>query len=95
MRQVPENGEILMLSNYRPDYWKNQPKLVTEIITAKDVEDADGAKEVMFKSTNELYLITRCKTHDQACGKFEWDYKKRLIEKPADDFPDWSMIITI
>ena len=63
VRKVPEDGEILMLSNYRPDYWKNQPKLVTKIITAQDVEDADGDKQVMFKSTNEIYIITRCKTY--------------------------------
>ena len=49
VRKVPEDGEILMLSNYRPDYWKNQPKLVTKIITAQDVEDADGDLQVMFK----------------------------------------------
>ena len=23
VKKVPEDGEILMLSNYRPDFWKN------------------------------------------------------------------------
>ena len=48
VKKVPEDGEILMLSNYRPDFWRNQPKLVTEIITAEDVKEADGDKQATF-----------------------------------------------
>ena len=94
VRKVPEDGEILMLSNYRPDYWKNQPKLVTKIITAQDVEDADGDMQVMFKSTNEIYIITRCHNYGSACGNFEFDYSKVELEKVEPDFPEWSMTVS-
>lgn len=73
-----------MLSNYRPDFWRNQPKLVTKIVTAKDVEEADGVMEVMFKSTNEVYVITRCKPYNEACGAFEYDFKKKTFVKPDE-----------
>ena len=48
IKKVPEDGEILVLSNYRPNFWLNQPKLVTKIVTAKDVEDADGELQLLF-----------------------------------------------
>ena len=96
VKKVPENGEILMLSNYRPDFWKNQPKLVTVVVTAKDVEEAKGNKEVLFKSTNEIWIVTRCKPDvGSACGSFEFDYSKVVIEKDEKEFPNWSIIITI
>ena len=49
----------------------------------------------MFQSTNEIWIITRCKTTREACGAFEFDYSKVEILTVAKDFPDWSMIITI
>ena len=49
----------------------------------------------MFKSTNEIYIITRCNNYGSACGNFEFDYSKVELEKVEPDFPEWSMIITI
>lgn len=94
VKKVPEEGEILLLSNYRPDFWKNQPKLITKIITADDVKEADGDLQLMFKSTNEIWIITRCTT-GEACGAFEFDYSKVTIVTVMPDIPDWSMVITI
>ena len=95
VRKVPEGGEILLLSNYRPDFWLNQPKLITRVITAEDVKEADGDLQVMFKSTNEIWLITRCTTFGETCGAFEFDYSKVTFEAVVIEGTDWSMIITI
>ena len=99
VKKVPEDGEILMFSNYRPDFWKNQPKLIKEVVTAKDIEESeseDGGLEFLFKSTNEIWIITRCKPDvGAACGTFEYDYRKVTLTKPEVDYSYLSIYITI
>ena len=51
--EIPENGEILLFSSFNPSFWKTQPKLQQLIVSEPG--------EKMFKSTNEIWIITRCK----------------------------------
>ena len=47
-----------------------------------------------FKSTNEVYIITNCKNADM-CDAFEFDYEIFTEALVEDEFPDWSLYITI
>jgi len=39
--------------------------------------------------------MTHCNTSECTPGDFEFEYQKITLPVVAEDFPDWSMIITI
>ena len=68
--EIPPSGEVWLFSSYSPSFWMNQPKLEKYIVTEVN-------QEFSFKSTNEVWVITRCKSCDAAtAGNFKIDYQK-------------------
>ena len=88
VRKIPPGGEVRMISSFSVNFWLNQEEtddyLVTEVNTEKS-----------FRSTNEVYIFTRCTNGLTTCGTFELDYQRIKLEAEVDDFPDWSIYITI
>ncbi len=78
-----------MISAYSPDFWMNQPKLEYKNVT-------DAGVEHSFKSTNEVWIVTRCRGGpcvDPADFKITYIKKENVAE--VEDIPSWSLIITI
>ena len=99
--QVPANGEVHLISSYNPTFWMNQPITETYIIT-------EPGTEKQFRSTNEVWIITRCvggpcqgsteepySVEEPGPTTFEILHQKIEIVAEVEDFPDWSMVITI
>ena len=55
--EMPENSEILIISSFNPSFWKTHKEDTMEKIT---VTKEDEGKTFSFKSTNEVFLVTRC-----------------------------------
>ena len=86
--KVPPGGEIHILSSFRLDYWKIQPKL--EYFVVKE----PGTYK--FYSTNEIYIITNCALKYQvSCGTFEFKYSLYNEPEVIVEFPNYAMFITI
>ena len=88
VKKIPEGGELRLISSFRVDFWKNQPKTEYIIVTEPREEP------YQFKSTNEVYIITNCKDAVD-CDAFEFDYEIFVKDLPVDEFLDWSLYITI
>ena len=87
--EIPPSGEVWLFSSYNPSFWKNQPTLETIVVR-------EANQEYSFKSTNEVWVITRCKDCTSASpGNFKIEYQKKTVIVEVEEFPDWSMIITI
>ena len=51
--ELPPKGEVYLFSSFAPDFWMNQPKTEKIVITEAGFEQS-------FKSTNEVWIMTRC-----------------------------------
>ena len=90
--KIPTGGEVVLISSFKPDFWKNQPKTQTIIVNEAGTENS-------FSSTNEVWIMTRCSSAaigtGGCVGTFEFEYQKINLPVEEETFPDWSMIITI
>lgn len=88
LTKIPEGGEVHLFGSFHPDFWKNQPMTEKYIVT-------EVGQELSFKSTDEVWIMTHCNTVTCSPGDFEFDYQIVVIDTPVEEFPEWSVIITI
>ena len=96
VEEIPKNGEVRLISSFDPSFWMNQPKTIYEIV------ETEGT-EMQFKSTNEVWVITRCKggrciKSDNAKGSqaaFRLKYTRITEVVDEEETVDWSLYITI
>ena len=86
--KMPDQGELYLFGSFHPDFWLNQPK------TNKYVVKKVGT-DYSFKSTDEVWVMAHCKNGATCPGAFEFEYQIISLATVEDEFPDWSMIITI
>lgn len=77
--EMPENGEVMLISSFNPSFWKTQGKDMEHV----SVTAANEPQTFSFKSTNEIWVVTRCMKEPCASNQFKLRFQ-RITKVPVE-----------